>query len=343
MRFLYNSVLISLLFLSTEAVHGQTVYGLKDCISIGLNRNFSILVAKNNETISKNNFTIGNAGFLPTIDLEGYHNGSLNNNTLNGTDGSKSVNDGVYNSTTTGSVLLGMTIFNGFNAIMTYKKLGELNQVGELNTQLTIENFIADIVSGYYNYILQVQLMNNLKYALVLSRERLRIDEERYLLGSSSKLVVLQSRVYVNADSSNLSRQNEVVRAAQIRLNELMVEEELGNEFSSKDTLIDVNSQLIYEKLLEETMVRNTKLLIASKNKTISEYDYKLILSRSYPYLNFSGGYSYDLNTYTKNTTRSQVSNGMNYGITMGVNLFNGNNQRRNLRNSVNHIQRLQQ
>jgi adhesin transport system outer membrane protein len=334
MRFLYNSVLISLLFLSTEAVHGQTVYGLKDCISIGLNRNFSILVAKNNETISKNNFTIGNAGFLPTIDLEGYHNGSLNNNTLNGTDGSKSVNDGVYNSTTTGSVLLGMTIFNGFNAIMTYKKLGELNQVGELNTQLTIENFIADIVSGYYNYILQVQLMNNLKYALVLSRERLRIDEERYLLGSSSKLVVLQSRVYVNADSSNLSRQNEVVRAAQIRLNELMVEEELGNEFSSKDTLIDVNSQLIYEKLLEETMVRNTKLLIASKNKTISEYDYKLILSRSYPYLNFSGGYSYDLNTYTKNTTRSQVSNGMNYGITMGVNLFNGNNQRRNLRNS---------
>jgi adhesin transport system outer membrane protein len=334
MRFLYNSVLISLLFLSTEAVHGQTVYGLKDCISIGLNRNFSILVAKNNETISKNNFTIGNAGFLPTIDLEGYHNGSLNNNTLNGTDGSKSVNDVVYNSTTTGSVLLGMTIFNGFNAIMTYKKLGELNQVGELNTQLTIENFIADIVSGYYNYILQVQLMNNLKYALVLSRERLRIDEERYLLGSSSKLVVLQSRVYVNADSSNLSRQNEVVRAAQIRLNELMVEEELGNEFSSKDTLIDVNSQLIYEKLLEETMVRNTKLLIASKNKTISEYDYKLILSRSYPYLNFSGGYSYDLNTYTKNTTRSQVSNGMNYGITMGVNLFNGNNQRRNLRNS---------
>ena len=84
---------------------------------------------------------------------------------------------------------------------------------------MSIENLIADIVSGYYNYIMQIQLKNNLKYALTLSRERLRIDEDRYLLGSGSKLEVLQSRVYVNSDSSNLSRQNEVVRSAHIRLN----------------------------------------------------------------------------------------------------------------------------
>ena len=100
----------------------------------------------------------------------------------------KPSSNGVFNTTTNGSVALGMTVFNGFNAVTTYKKLGELNQVGQLNTQLTIENLIADIVSGYYNYILQVQLMNNLKYALTLSRERLRIDEDRYLLGSGSKL-----------------------------------------------------------------------------------------------------------------------------------------------------------
>ena len=67
--------------------------------------------------------------------------------------------------------------------------------------------------------------------------------------------------------------------------------------FISKDTSIDVNPDLLYEKLLEETLSGNTNLLIASKNKTISEYDYKLIVSRSYPYLNFSGGYSYNLNT----------------------------------------------
>ncbi len=282
----------------------------------------------------KNNYTLGNAGFLPTIDLNGRQNGTLNNTTLNLTDGSQTTSNDVFNTTTNGSMALGMTIFNGFSVVTTYKKLNELKQVGELNTQMTIENLIADIVSGYYNYILQVQLMNNLKYALTLSRERLRIDEDRYLLGSGSKLEVLQSQVYVNSDSSNLSRQNEVIRSAQIRLNEMMAVENLGNDFTSKDTSINVNPELIYEKLLEETLVSNTSLLIASKNKTISEYDYKLIVSRSYPYLNFSGGYSYNLNTYTKNTNKSQITNGMNYGLTLGVNLFDGNNQRRLIHNS---------
>lgn len=333
MRSIYLSLLI-LLSQSLTPSHGQSVYGLKDCISIGLERNFSILIAKNNETISKNNFSLGNAGFLPTIGLAGKHSGTLNNSTLNLTDGTQSISNGVFNTTTTGSVALGLTLFNGFNAVTTYKKLGELNLIGQLNTQLTIENLIADIVSGYYNYILQLQLMNNLKYALILSGERLRIDGDRYMLGSGSKLEVLQSRVYVNFDSSNLSRQNEVIRSAQIRLNEMMAVENMGNVFTSKDTSIAVNPGLIYEKLLEETLLSNTNLLIASKNKTISDYDYKLIVSRYYPYLNFSGGYNYNLYSYTQSTTKSQVTNGMNYGLTLGVNLYSGNNQRRNVRNS---------
>jgi outer membrane protein TolC len=310
------------------------VYGLKDCISIGLERNFSILVAKNNETISKNNYTLGNAGFLPSVDLTGRNSGTFNNTTTNLTDGTQNSSTGVFNTTTNGAVVVGMPIFNGFNAVITYKKLGELNQVGQLNTQLSVENLISDIVSGYYNFILQIQQMNNLKYALILSRERLRIDEDRYMLGSGSKLEVLQSRVYVNSDSSNLSRQNEVIRSAQIRLNEMMAIENLSNEFLSSDTTIDVNPGLLYEKLLEETLAKNTNLQIASKNKTISDYDYKLIVSRSYPYLNFSGGYSYSLNTYSKSNNKSQVTNGMNYGLTLGLNLFDGNNQRRSIRNS---------
>jgi len=334
MKFTRLSLLI-LIYLYVVPAKGQNVYGLKDCISIGLERNFSILIAKNDETIAKNNYTPGNAGFLPKIDLIGNSSGTVNNSKLNNTDGTKSVSNGVFNTITYGSAELGLTIFSGFKAVTTYKKLGELNQLGQLNTQLTVENLISDIVSGYYGYILQVQLMNNLKYALILSRERLRIDQDRYLLGSGSKLEVLQSRVYVNSDSSNLSRQNEVVRSAQIRLNQMMAVENLGNEFASKDTTIDVNPGLIYEKLLEETITNNTNLQIASKNKTISDYDYKLVLSRSYPYLNFLGGYGYTYNTFDQSINKNQIIGGVNYGLTLGLNLFDGNNQRRNIHNSV--------
>ena len=176
--------------------------------------------------------------------------------------------------------------------------------------------------------------LNNLQYAVVLSKERLRIDEDRYLLGSSSKLQVLQSRVYLNADSSRLSRQFEVIRAAQIRLNELLALEDLSQKFTTADTSIIVNPELLFEKLLEETLTKNTSLLIATKNKTISEYDYKLIVSRSYPYLTASSGYNYSINTFSSGSTKNQLTNGLSYGLTLGVNIFDGLNQRRNIRNS---------
>ena len=330
-KYLYLSLLVGAWCVGTDA---QTTYGLKDCIGIGLERNFSILVARNSETIAKNNYTLGNAGYLPSLDLTSNYNGTLTNSTQKLSDGSQTSSNGAYNTGSNNSVSLGWTIFNGFSVHTTYKKLNELKQLGSLNTQLAIENLISDIVSGYYYYIQQVQLLNNMKYAVSLSKERLRIDEDRYLLGSGSKLEVLQSRVYLNADSSRLSRQFEIVRAAQVKLNELMAADDLGNKFISKDTSMYVNPNLLYEKLLDETLAENTSLMIASKNKTLSEYDYKIISARSYPYLTMATGYSYNLFNYSTGATKSLNTNGMNYGLTLGINIFDGLNQRRNIHNA---------
>ncbi len=312
----------------------QTVYNLKDCIRIGLEKNFSILVARNDESISDNNHTLGNAGYLPSLDLSGSFSGVSNNTTQNLSDGSQNKSSIALNTTATAGLNLDWTIFNGFNVSTTYKKLGELKQIGALNTQLTVENLVTDIVLGYYAYIQQVEMLKNLEYAVTLSKERLRIDQDRYLLGSSSKLQVLQSRVYLNADSSNLSKQFEIVKAAQVRLNELMVMDDLGKEFISQDSSVDVNPDLLYEKLLDETLADNTSLNLARRNKTLSEYDHKIVASRSYPYLNLSTGYDYYLLNYSDGAYKNQTISGMNYGLTFGVNIFDGLNQRRNLRNS---------
>lgn len=330
-KYLYIS---AFLLFFPAIIHAQKIYGLNDCISTGLERNFSILISRNNEKIAKNNFTPGNAGFLPSIDISGRQTGTISNTSSGYTDGTTATTDNQFTGLTNAGVTLGFTIFNGFSVQTTYKKLGELKQIGELNTQLDIENLVADIVSGYNNYIQQVRHLDNLKYAVTLSRERLRIDEDRYLLGSSSKLQVLQSRVYLNADSTNLSKQQEVVKATMIRLNEMMAVESLGDVFILKDSLININQNLIYEKLLEETMGKNTNLLIAAKNRNVSEYDYKLTASRYYPYLNFSSGYNYSLYSYTKSTTKNYTNEGLNYGLTFGINVFDGFNQRRNMKNS---------
>ena len=332
MKYLYLSLV--LLAILPDAF-SQSVYGLKECIGIGLERNFSLLIARNYESIASNNYTPGNAGYLPSLGLNSSYSGSLTDTRQKMTDGSTNVSNGVNNTTSANSVSLGWTLFNGFNVRTTYKKLGELKNQGKLNTRLSAENLVSQIISGYYNYIQQIQLLNNLKYACTLSKERLRIDEDRYLLGSGSKLEVLQSRVYLNADSSNLSKQSEVVRTAQVKLNELMAADDIGASFMTRDTSILVNPDLLYDNLLDETLKENTSLLIAASNQTLSEYDYKIISSRTYPYLNLSSGYSYNMYNYSSSSTKSSTVKGMNYGLTLGFNLFDGFTQRRNIRNAT--------
>lgn len=329
------------LFALLAFVHSsaQQVYDVKECIKTGLDRNYSLLITRNSEEVAKNNYTLGNAGYLPTIDLNGRHSGTLNDVRTNLGDTSSTISRGIHNTTSAGSVSLGLTIFDGFSVSTTYRKLGEMKKLGELNTQLAIENLVADIVAAYYNYIQQVRLLENLRYAVSLSKERLRIDEDRYLLGSSSKLQVLQSRVYLNADSSRLSKQYETVHAARIRLNELMAIENLDGQFTTVDSNIVVSQQLLYEKLLEETLARNTSLQIATSGKAISEYDYRLARSRSYPYLTASSGYNYNFNTFSSGSNRNQQTNGLSYGVTLGFNIFDGLNQRRTLKNSAIDLQ----
>jgi outer membrane protein, adhesin transport system len=321
-------------FLIVTHASAQEAYNLQDFIAVGLENNYSLQIARNRAEISVNNYTPGNAGFLPSLDLSGRHSGSTTDTRKNLSDGSEDRIPGSLNTTTSAGVNLGWTLFDGFRVQTTWKKLGELQAQGELNTRIAVENFISNIVSEYYFYIQQTQLLKNLQYAVSLSKERTRIDEERYLIGSGSKLQLLQSQVFLNADSSRLSRQHEVVRASLIRLNELIAAEDLNNLSGVTDTIIDVNPDLIYEELLDLALIDNTSLLIAASNQVIAEYDKKLTQSRSYPYLNLGSGYAYTFNTFQESTVKTQYSLGMNYSITFGVPIFDGFNRRREIQNA---------
>ena len=95
---------------------------------------------------------------------------------------------------------------------------------------MTIEDFVADLSSEYYNLIRQKIRLRNLRSTLELSRERLRIVEERYYIGSMSRLDLQQAQVDFNADSSNVLNQLEQVHTSRIRLNRLMALENVEEQ-----------------------------------------------------------------------------------------------------------------
>ncbi len=329
-------LLLNLIVLSYSInLGGQEKYDLSEFISLGMENNFSLQIARNRQEVSDNNFTPGNAGFLPVLDLSTRHSGTVNNTWQSFADGGTGSTSGIYNTMTNAGLNLGWNLFSGFRVQTTYSRLEELKSQGEMSTRLTIERFVAQTASEYYNYIQQTRQLNNLEYAVSLSRERYRIDEERYMIGSGSRLQLLQSRVFLNADSSRLSRQSEVLRASQIRLNELMGAQDFDILFGAKDTLIIVDKDLLYEDLLAGTLEQNTNLILAASNQVISELDRQIIASRTYPYLNLNTGYGYTFNTYQSANLDHQHTLGFNYGFTVGINLFDGYNRRRELSNAT--------
>lgn len=87
---------------------------LKSCIEKGLEQNFQIRMVRNDQKISDNNMTFGNAGYLPTLVLNAALGGSESNTSQFPPDGSATIKTtGVSNQQLSSSVNLNWTIFEG--------------------------------------------------------------------------------------------------------------------------------------------------------------------------------------------------------------------------------------
>jgi outer membrane protein TolC len=328
-----------ILFFLPVILNAQEVYDLKRCLEIGLEKNYDIRIIRNEQQISANNATVGNAGFLPSLDLSAGYSGTLNDTEQKYNDGTTNKNSGILNQGANLGLNMNWTVFDGFSMQTNYQRLKEFQNLGELNTRLSIENFISNLTAEYYNYVRQNLRLANLQYAVSLSKERLRIVEARYNIGSMSRLDLQQARVEFNADSSSLIKQYEVVYTSGVTLNELMAAEDVSQSLAVSDSLIDPNPFLEQSLLWDLTLRTNSRLLLSAKNKLISELDYKNLRGRDYPYLRINAGYGYTTNFYGSGTMNRQQNLGLNYGLTLGFNIFDGFNRQREKKNSKITIQ----
>ena len=218
-------------------------------------------------------------------------------------------------------------------------------QMGALKTRITIEDFMASLTAEYYNYIQQTLRLENFRYAVSLSRERLLITEARVSVGNFSRLDLLQARVDFNADSSKYMSQQELVSASRIRINELLANENLDERFSIPDSVIRVNATLDWNDLLAKTLSANASLLMAEHDSSLAELDLKTVLARNYPYVNLTTGYGYTYNRYGTGGNLSRGTLGLNAGVKVGFTIFDGNRRReqRNARIGVENAQLTQQ
>src|SRR3990172_3401250 len=113
-RILFLLLLPSLAF--TQSAENLT---LEQAIEIGLKNNYAILISKNNAKIAANDAALGNAGFLPSLDVTAGANKSKVDTKQELASGLSSEQDGAETKADNAGIILTWTVFDGFNRIAT--------------------------------------------------------------------------------------------------------------------------------------------------------------------------------------------------------------------------------
>ena len=96
-------------------------------------------MVRNEEQVSKNNDTIANAGYKPTLDLSAGFSGNINDTeTETRATGEKTKTTGVFDKTLNAGLNLNWTIFDGFKIQANNERLKELEQQCETLTRIAI-------------------------------------------------------------------------------------------------------------------------------------------------------------------------------------------------------------
>lgn len=312
---------------TTFRTSAQTVK-LKDCLEMGLLNNWSIKVAKNNASIAEKNLSWGNAGALPTADLSLKTNQdwkSVNNTAQNGT---KTEYD-QQTQGVSGGLSVNWMLFDGLEMYAQYDQLKLLRAKGELQLRQEVENVLGSIAAGYYELVVQIERRKNLKASMKLSQERLRIAQEKYLLGAQSRLELLQAKVDFNSDSSKYVQLRQSVQDARIRLNRFMGREQQSGSLSPADSAFLPGSHFELAALLQSVDQANTQLLMARQDVQSASLDVQMATAAHYPYLSLSGGYGYASTRNTKSDPHKGISSGPTVALNLGYRLWDAGNTER--------------
>ncbi len=327
------------LFLSSSSF-AQDTLTIDQAIELALKNNHSILIAKNEASIAENNFTPGNAGMLPQLNLNTGGTWANNNVRQELSNGSVIAKPNAGSTGINSGIALTWTLFDGMKMFTTYEKLNELNTLGEVQLKIQIETTVSKVMNQYYLIVKQNQLVKSLESDLALYHERVNIAQTKFNIGSAAKTDLLQAKVDMNEVQSNYLTQQNTLREYKFTLNQSLAR--------VAETPFEVSNSIVisYDPKLDELKktVADSNYLLSfyKRNIRVNELSLKEYQSNYLPKLVANANYNF---TQSKNQAGFILLNqnlGLNTGLTLSWNIFNGGNDLRQVQNSKLNIQNSQ-
>ncbi len=330
------AALVLIFFGFTSPAHGQLneqapLLSLEEAIRIAQENNYAVRIARNEAEIARNNYTIGNAGYLPSVGLTAQNSQSALLRTRNDGFGSQNSVDMAAG--------LSMTLFDGMARPARYRRLEALSEHGAANAERIAEATLADVITLYYNVVRQQQQLAVQREAVAISEERVRIAELRRDLGSASELEVRRARVDLNADRAALLREETALLGTKAALNQILGRED-NPEFRATDDIF-VTRGLSLPALEQTALQQNKALRQAEQQRTVAEFSRQEVRAEWFPRLDLQVGYVFNDLTGDIGLPVTRPG-GFSYGLTASFDLFDGFNRSRRMQNAQLDIQNTQ-
>lgn len=327
----FSTLLLLFILFIPGFTKAQDLLTLDEAVAIGLENNYGIQISRSSVEMAENNHSLGNAGFLPVIDATASRTESIQDSEFQA-GGESRITEGAESSTTNAAVNLNWTLFDGLRMFSAYDRLGQLENLSEMQLDLNQEFLVADISLTYFNIIRISEQLKILENNIEVTEERIEIEETKVDLGSGSEYDLLQARSDLSEDRAAYIRETNSLTEAKIRLNELMARSP-SEEFEVVSE-ITVNRSLAKEPLYQNLIEQNTELAIARLQEDISEVELREVRGERFPEISFSSGYSFNRNESGGGFFSFNETTGFSYGLTARVPIFDGFNINRRIQNA---------
>lgn len=250
-------------FLISITSWAQEKLSLADAVQIGLKNNFGVQIQQLNVESAKLNNNWGQAGLLPSVNLIASQNNSIverkpaNPFAVAGTNITNNV---------LGQLDVQFTLFDGFAVKIAKQRLEQLEALSKGNAAFVMENTVQSIILSYYQAALEKERLQVLIKNRAFSKERYDYVKLKKSLGSAISFDVLQEQNNYLTDSSNVLRQEIIVKNATRTLN-VLLNENITKTYDFTNPLEFTDESYLYEDLHSKMVSSNTNL----KNQFISQ------------------------------------------------------------------------
>lgn len=322
---IYRYYLSSALIFMSLWASGQDILTLEEAVATTLQKNFSIRIAQNQSEMATVNNTLGNAGFLPKVNLGIGQNFNINNTDLKFFSGETRGGTNQIDNLNA-NLILGWTLFDGMQMFINRDRLQELEKVGKNQWRLQVENSVFEAMTIYYNLEQQRRRIASIEEAIALSSERLQLARTKKNLGRATEADILAAEVDILADSSLLIQEKWVYENLKVTLHETM-----GTDPETPFEIVETPSlpPLDIQQTKDKAIMNNTELILADQNITLSQLDVKQWKARMYPEVNLNGAYNFNRQTAQIGLLQFNRTSGLAFGLSATWNIFNGFNNKR--------------